>query len=333
MTLSPFHAMHMARTLSGYTFGKDKLVAAYAASNIEVYPHQVAAALFALRSPCLKGCILCDDGSLGKSIEAMLVITQAWYEGRERIIIIVPTPLIGQWAEIMDSHFSVPFYAINSNTDWNEQIQAGVNNPFEQDGIILTTYDFAAEKAEYLSKITWHIAVFEEAHHLRRFYTGEHKTASAIREATGDAFKLLLTATPMQNSIMDLYGLITFIDETALGDADEFYKRYFRKPENYPELSATASRYCFRTLRTQVENYVPIPERIIVTANYPLSAEEEKLAALVDAYLKKPDNCRFGSRGYIYYYNKPTHRAGFIRIDYWTAKANCRRVNLYRNFR
>ena len=293
MTLSPFHAMHIARVLSSYASGRDKLIAAYAASNIEIYPYQVAAALFALRSPYLKGCILCDDGSLGKSIEAMLVITQAWYEGKERIIIVIPTPLLGQWIEIIENHFSVPFYAIDSNAEWNEQLENGKRNPFEQDSIVLTTYDFAAEKAEYVSKISWHIVVFEEAHHLRRIYTGENKTASVIREAVGDAYKLLLTATPMQNSIMDLYGLITFIDEDALGDADEFYKRYFRKPENYGELSATASRYCFRTLRTQVESYVPIPQRIIITANYPLSAEEEKLAALVKDYLNKPDKPAF----------------------------------------
>lgn len=132
--------------------------------------------------------------------------------------------------------------------------------------------------------------MFEEAH---RLANTENKTTGALKEAVGEAFKLLLTATPMQNSIMDLYGLIDFIDTGTLGDADEFYKRYFRKPENYGELTSTASRYCFRTLRSQVESYVKIPRRIPVTADYPLSAKEVKLAAMLDDYLKKPDKLAF----------------------------------------
>jgi SNF2 family DNA or RNA helicase len=97
----------------------------------------------------------------------------------------------------------------------------------------------------------------------------------------------------MQNSIMDLYGLIDFIDTGALGDVDEFYKRYFRKPERYGELTAITSRYCFRTLRSQVESYVKIPNRIPVTADYMLSDKEVKLAAMVDSYLKKSDKLAF----------------------------------------
>jgi SNF2 family DNA or RNA helicase len=95
MPLSPFHAYYKARSLSSLT-GRDKLVSAFASSDIEVYPYQIAAATFALRSPYLKGAILCDDGSLGKSFEAMLIITQRWYEGKRRILIAVPTPLLRQ---------------------------------------------------------------------------------------------------------------------------------------------------------------------------------------------------------------------------------------------
>lgn len=93
--LSPFHAYYQARTLSGYAYGRDRLTAALASSEVEIFPFQVAAALFAMRSPFVKGAILCDDGSLGKTYEALLVLSQKWHEGRHRIIIIVPTPLLG----------------------------------------------------------------------------------------------------------------------------------------------------------------------------------------------------------------------------------------------
>jgi len=269
MQLSPFHALYTARQLSAYA----PLTAAYVSSNIEVYPYQVAAAMFALRSPYLKGAVLADEGSLGKTYETLLVISQMWFEGRDRILIIVPTPLLGQWVEIMEGCFTVPFQRELSN-----------------DAVVLLTYEEAVEKADAISEIIWNMAVFEEAHRLTNH---ENKTAAALKAAVGDSFKLLLTATPMQNSIMDLYGLLHFIDDSVLGDANAFYKRYFRKPDNYHELASRISRYCFRTLRSQVESYVKIPQRIPVTADYPLTKEEEQLAANVDDYLKKPDKQAF----------------------------------------
>lgn len=282
MPTTPFHAMYTARQLSEFAHGADRLVPAYASSDIEVYPYQIAAAMFALRSPYLKGAVLADEGSLGKTYESLLVISQLYYEGRDRILIVVPTPLLRQWAEILENRFSVPFTIVERDTPGE--------NPFDANAVILTTYDCAVEKAELIERLEWNITVFEEAHRLAKT---DNKTTIALKEAVGDAFKLLLTATPMQNSIMDLYGLINFIDTGALGDADEFYKRYFRKPENYGELTATANRYCFRTLRSQVESYVKIPHRIPVTADYPLSAKEVQLAAMVDAYLEKSDKLAY----------------------------------------
>ncbi len=231
--------------------------------------------MFALRSPYLKGVVLADEGGLGKSYEALLVVTQLWYEGKERILLVVPTPLLGMWQGILQEHFSLP-YQIHIKNDADFDIQ----------GVVLTTYESAVENAERIAAVAWDIALFEEAH---RLSNRDSKTAATLKEAVGDAFKLLLTATPLQNSIIDLYGLIDLIDTGVLGNADLFYKRYFRKPENYAELTAVASRYCFRTLRSQVQSYVKIPRRFPVTADYLLSTKEVKLAALIEGYLKKPN--------------------------------------------
>lgn len=279
---TPFHAYIAARELAGYAFGEERLLPALVSSDIEVYPYQIAAAMFTLRSPFLKGAVLCDEGSLGKTYEALLVVAELWFEGKERILIVVPTPLLMQWAGIMENQFSVPFVVLEGTTD------SEGDNPFLCDGIALTTTDYAVQNAELVSGVAWDIAVFDEAHRLCRAYAEDGKTASILREATDGAFRLLLTATPMQNSIMDLYGLIAFIDETDLPDEKSFYARYFRKPENYPELHDWASRYCFRTMRTQVASYVKIPERLPVTADYPPTANERALSDMLNAYLKKP---------------------------------------------
>lgn len=292
MPLSPFHALYKARKLASYAFGRDRLVPVFASSDIQVYPYQIAAAQFALRSPYLKGAILCDEGSLGKTYEALLVITQLWYEGKDRILLIVPTPLLHQWQKTIDESFSIPCVTLDSSAAYDEH-PGDDGNPFLQDGIILTTYDFAAEKADDIAKVKWDVAVFEEAHHLRRIYSDNNKTAAILKDAVGDAFKLLLTATPMQNSIMDLYGLITFIDQTIFSDEKAFYERYFRKPENYPELAERVSKFCFRTTRPEVANYVKIPERIPVTAEFTLTPKEQKLYDLLDAYVQKGTKAAF----------------------------------------
>lgn len=285
--------MYKARKLSAYAYGRDRLVPVFASSDIQIYPYQIAAAQFALRSPYLKGVILCDEGSLGKTYEALLAVTQLWYEGKDNILLIVPTPLLAQWSDVLESSFTVPYHVIDSAAAFDALAAADFENPFDQDGYILTTYDFAAEKADEISRILWDVAVFEEAHHLRRLHTGTNKTAAALRNAVGDAFKILLTATPMQNSIMDVYGLISFIDDSVFPDEEQFYQRYFRKPENYPELAGRVSKFCFRTTRPEVENYVKIPQRIPVTAEYTLSGKEERLYELLSDYVERGTKAAF----------------------------------------
>lgn len=260
MDLSPFHAFMKARELEN----SGDLLAVYASSNIEVFPYQIAAAQFALRSPYLPGVILCDEGSLGKTYEAMLVAVQKWVEGA-KVAIIVTTPLLMQWRRLIEGKFTVPL-----------------------DELHLMTYDDAVANANGLTDFD--VVVFDEAHCLRNFET---QRAATLKNATAKAFKILLTATPMQNSIMDLYGLIHFIDETALPAPDDFYKRYYRRPENYHELSDRVSRFCFRTTRAQVEHYTKIPRRIPITVEYEMSAQESELYGLVEKYLARETKAAF----------------------------------------
>ncbi len=260
LSLSPFHAFVKARELEN----SDDLLAVYASSNIEIFPYQIAAAQFALRSPYLKGVILCDEGSLGKTYEAMLIAIQKWYEGA-KVAIVVTTPLLMQWKRLIEDKFTVSLEELH-----------------------LMTYDEAVEKANSLSE--YNVIIFDEAHCLRN-----HKTqmAMTLKNAIENAFIILLTATPMQKSIMDLYGMIHFIDETALPDADEFYARYYRKPENYHELSEQISKFCFRTTRAQVEHYTKIPRRIPITIEYELSVKERELYELAEKYLSRKYKAAF----------------------------------------
>jgi len=270
LNATPFHAYITARRLAGLANSK-ALVSVFASSSIGVYPYQIAAARFAMRSMYIKGCILCDEGSLGKTYEALLVAAQRWYEGKDRLLLVLPINLVGQWTSKLESSFTLPY------TIWN----GGSEIP-ESDGIIITTYDYAVRNADAIGSRTWDMVIFDEADIL---FKPENKTVVALKAATEGAFKLLLTPTPITMSVMDIYGLIHFIDETVLPEADDFYKRYFRKPQNYSELTSWVSQFAFRTLKSQVSQYVNITERLPITIDYSLTPAERTLYAKVGAYL------------------------------------------------
>ncbi|MBR3662350.1 MAG: DEAD/DEAH box helicase [Alphaproteobacteria bacterium] len=270
--VSEFAAMVEARRLASFR-NDDNLLAVYASSKIKVLPYQIAAARFALRSKLIKGCILCDEGSLGKTYEALLVVAQRWYEGKEHILVVIPANLTAQWQQKLDEEFTLPVIKLEEYTA-------------DSKGICLVTYDDVIREAEKIKSIRWDLAVFDEADFL---FKPDNKSVIAIKDAVGDAFKLLLTPTPITMSIMDIYGLIHFIDESVLPDADSFYRRYFRKPENYPELSNWVSQFAFRTLKSQASQYVNFTRRLPVVLNYVPKDDEKKIYILTEKYLNLPE--------------------------------------------
>ncbi|MDR2525072.1 MAG: helicase [Oscillospiraceae bacterium] len=278
--LSPFHTYYTARRLA--SLADDALLPAFSSSDIAVYPYQIAAAQFALRSSHQRGVILCDEGSLGKTYEALIVAAQKWYEGKDRQFIVLPTNLLRQWQDKLENAFTLPFIVIDSE----DALQS--SGGFDQPSVVLTTYDFAVSHADEIVQIPWDLVIFDEASILAKSYTGENKTANALKAAAASAFKLLLTPTPITMSIMDIYGLVHFIDESVLPDSDAFYKRYFRKPENYSELTGWVCRYAFRTLKNQVTDYVGFTERLPYTVGYTLTDAEKVLYDKTARYLALP---------------------------------------------
>ena len=288
MQQTPFHAYYNARILESLS-EDDRLIPVFASSDIKVFPFQIAAASFALRSPYQKGVILCDESGMGKSHEAMLAIVQRWYEGKNRILLCIPNAdLLKQWVEMIESRYTVPFVVVDS-----EKLKTVNENPFEQDGIVIATYDCVYENSELAFAVNWDLTVFEEANALSSVYQQDNKQGKTLKAVAENSFKLLLTGTPIEKNIMDLYGLIYFIDETILEPEDGFLARYLRKPENYPELAERVSKYCFRTLRSQAKRYAKLPKRIPITYEYSLSEAEQELYNRLFAYCRKEDKIAF----------------------------------------
>ena len=287
---TPFHAYYAARMLEALP-EEDKLLPVYASSDIEVYPFQVAAAGFALRSPYQKGVILCDEAGMGKSHEAMLVIAQRWMEGHNRILLCIPNAdLLVQWTELLDRYYTIPYIVLTGKRDGEA---APSDNAFERNALVITTYDYAADHEAQAAAVPWDLTVFEEANALSGVYQETSRQAKALYRIAGNSFKILLTGTPIEKNIMDLYGLIWFIDNTVLPEEQEFLARYLRRPENYPELSSRVSKYCFRTLRSQAQSYAKLPERLLLTEEYSRSKEEDRLYQLLYNYINKPKKLAF----------------------------------------
>lgn len=131
------------------------------------------------------------------------------------------------------------------------------------------------------------MCVFEEANALSSVYQAKNKQAKKLKKIADSSYKILLTDTPIEKNIMDLYGLMYFINESVLPDEQVFLQRYLRKPENYPELSESVLKYCFHTLRKQAKQYALIPKRVPITLEYEPSKAEQKVYDLLYTYIKK----------------------------------------------
>lgn len=299
---SPHQGTFFAHRLTLEGTGEDALAQSLSTARVDMNPHQIDAALFALASPLTKGVLLADEVGLGKTIEASLVIAQRWAERRRRILLIVPASLRKQWSQELYEKFSLPSTIIESKT-YNEARKAGVSRPFDQaDRIIITSYEFAALKADDIARGNWDLVVFDEAHRLRNVYKKDGSVrAKRLRDATRSFFKILLTATPLQNSLMELYGLVSMLDEKHFGDEYSFRTQYVVGPNARNGVLFLRKRLepiCKRTLRRQVQQagLIRYTERCPLTLQFEPSQDEMHLYTAVSAYLQRKDTVAFGDK-------------------------------------
>ena len=291
---TPFHAKYWATelTLRGATGSIEALSRSIAGARVDLNPHQVDAALFALRSPLARGVILADEVGLGKTIEAGIVLAQRWAERRRRILLIVPATLRSQWQQELASKFFLPTCILDGKVR-NERVRAGQPSLFGQsERIVICSYNFVAAMAEEVRRVPWDLVVIDEAHRLRNVFRTSSKLARSVVDAVAHAPKLLLTATPLQNSLMELYGLASVVDEHLFGDAITFRERYVHATDTRHrdlDLRQRLQQICIRTLRKQVVEYVSFTRRIPLTQSFVPSDDEHALYECISAYLLRED--------------------------------------------
>ncbi len=288
LPLTPFHQLVAAETLTARGgSGPARLVPALAHASLDLNPHQVEAAAFALGALSTGGAVLADEVGLGKTIEAGLVLAQLASEGRDRAVVLVPASIRNQWRDELRSRFGLDAEVLDG-----ERARTLRGNPFDRPGVVIASHAFAALRADELARVPWDVAVIDEAHRLRNAWRRDHRTGHVLRRALRRAPKLLLTATPLQNDLMELLGLASFLDEAILGDEDSFRLQYATgelTEERAADLQARLAPVVVRTLRRQVREYVRFTARRLMVEDFAPSADEQALYDRVSDYLRREE--------------------------------------------
>ena len=291
-----FQSGYLAHALSLDKADAEALAQTIAGAKVDMNPHQVDAALFALASPLSSGVILADEVGLGKTIEASLVLAQKWAERKRKLVLIVPATLRKQWSQELVEKFSLPSVILDAHNFKRAQASGAdpflIEDAFGDPAIAICSYEFASRKHTELEAVPWDLVVFDEAHKLRNLYRGESaKIATRLDRALKGRPKLLLSATPLQNNLQELYGLVSLIDPHFFGSLDAFKARYCRpkmEPGEFEHLRHRLSSICKRTLRRQVQEVggIKFTRRYSITEDFRPSDDELNLYREVSEYLQ-----------------------------------------------
>jgi ERCC4-related helicase len=295
MTYSPHQLAYFAYQLTRRPASNsmDRMAGALLDAQVDLNPHQIDAALFATSNPLSRGAILADEVGLGKTIEAGLLIAQKWAERKRRILVITPANLRKQWHQELADKFGIAAALLEARS-YRQAVKDGATNPFDLAGnsatVLICSYQFAAGKAKDIQSVSWDLVVIDEAHRLRNVYKPENKTARILRDALTLPHKVLLTATPLQNSLLELYGLVSFVDERVFGDLDSFRAQFgqLKDTASFDALKNRIAPICKRTLRRQVEAYVKYTRRIPMLQEFVPGADETRLYNYVSEFLQRP---------------------------------------------
>src|SRR3984957_20437889 len=303
----PFHQRVLAEDLvrTRRPDDRERYAAAQRQACMDPNPHQIDAVIFALRRLRGGGCTLADEVGLGKTIEAGLVIAQRRAEGAQRILLIVPKSLLGQWQTELLELFGIPCQEAASS--------------FIAPGVYLVGREFAGglRGSDLLGTAPpFDLAVIDEAHEIfaglyRRYgpdglydeTSEEAMTAHRVRGLLRTTPVLLLTATPLQNSLAELWGLVQYVEPTGtlLGDLATFRKVFCEEGDRVlvrgqeHELQRRLAMVLQRTLRRQAQEFLdrPFTQRRCRLYEYDMSEDERSLYDDVTEYLLQPSLCAF----------------------------------------
>ncbi len=242
-------------------------------TNVEPLPHQLSTARKVLHE--MRGrAILADEVGLGKTIEAGLVIKEYMIRGLvKRALILVPASLVLQWVRELNHKFGIPAVAQKKEYHWHS-------------GVVVASMDTAKRDPHrsILLDQEYDMLVIDEAHKLKNRKTTNYQFVTQLRKK----YCLLLTATPVQNDMNELYNLITLLKPGQLGAQGDFSTNYVtdkRVPKNETVLQSELSKVMIRNRRG--EGNVHFTKRIVKNVPLTLSSDEKALYDGVTQFIRE----------------------------------------------
>lgn len=255
-------------------------------TKIEINPHQINAFCAAIQALKTGGIVLADEVGLGKTIEAGLTLKYVLDSGAKRVLIALPATLRKQWEVELEEKFSLKATILDRLTvESNLSFWKSCLENRDKVRIVITSYDYSSKLMQRFPNLKWDFIIIDEAHNLRNVFHGT-KRAKRLYELLKGIPKILLTATPLQNSLSDLHGLISFIDPRIFGSEKVFNKRFI-EGQDYPELKRELIPVLYRTLRRDVGKYMDFKKRECRTIDFELSPDEVELYMRVNNFLKR----------------------------------------------
>ncbi|WP_033106701.1 SNF2-related protein [Microbacterium profundi] len=290
--LSDYQAKYFAHELQR-SYANDhvgKLAGLLFDAQVEPKPHQIDAALFALQTPFLPGVILADEVGLGKTIEAGIVISQYWAERKRSILIVAPSSLRQQWQQELSEKFLIPSALLDAKSKASLLSPSGLRTP----QILICSYEFVLRNEQSLLK-AWDLVIADEAHRLRNYWNGKAKVSEAVAHVVSGASKtVFLTATPLQNRLEELYGLVSVFSPDYFYSLDAFRERYIKNRDvSGDDLAERVGTIAKRTLRRDADKYIHFTKRLPLTVEFDPSPEEVRLYDLVNEYLQRDELLAF----------------------------------------
>ena len=294
--LQRFYFYHLL-TLRKPKWDEESAAQAVIEAKVDLNPHQIEAATFAFRNPLAGGVILADEVGLGKTIETGLVLSQLWAEGKRSVLIVAPKSLRHQWQDELRNLFGIESTIIDTKSARAAEKDGAEVIPSNRNLALITNEHFFNSYASHIRAKRWDLIVIDEAHKLRNVWRNgknQAQRAKLIRDTIRPFKKLLLTATPMQNNLMELFGLTSFIEDSILGTQESFQQTFQRIPEEerderLAELKYRMQKFFHRELRRNVSDFIKYTKRNAVTFEFDPDDEEEQLRKDFETYLARED--------------------------------------------
>ncbi len=251
-------------------------------SKISIFDHQIMA-VKRVKNDFHGHALLADEVGLGKTIEAGILLKEYYTTGLiNTALILVPPSLVGQWRDEMESKFDLNFIASKDDNRFEG---------YDKHAMLIASLSSAhmANNAPELNSIDWDMVIVDEAHRLKNSKTRAHQFVKDLPKK----FLLLLSATPVQNNLKELFNMVELIRPGHLGTWNNFAWRYLEEEnsrtlrmENRDHLQDSLSQVIIRTTREEVKSYIGFTDRIPKTHTLVSTQQEQDLYSAATEYVR-----------------------------------------------